>query len=70
ILEALKGVAAAHPMVLKEPPPRALFVSFTNSAMNFELRAWTSPVEDWFQVRSDLCVAINAALTAKQAVIK
>jgi potassium efflux system protein len=70
IVETLKGVAAGHPLVLKDPPPRALFVSFTNSALNFELRAWTSPTEDWYQVRSDLCLAINAALTAQKAVIK
>jgi small-conductance mechanosensitive channel len=70
IVELLKGIAAAHPMVLKDPLPRALFVSFTNGALNFELRAWTSPSEDWYQVRSDLCLAINAALTAQKAVIK
>ena len=37
----LLEVAAANPHVLKNPPPSVRFVEFGDSALNFELRAWS-----------------------------
>ena len=62
VLELLGGVAAAHPGVLAEPPPLALFLGFGDSALNFELRAWTNRFNRWVEIRSDLGVAVYAAL--------
>ena len=37
----LEATARAHPEVLRDPPPQAVFVGFGDSSINFELRAWT-----------------------------
>ena len=63
VIELLEGVARAHPKVLQNPAPRCLFMSYGDSAINFELRAWTE-YTDSGQVRSDLTVAIYDAVCA------
>jgi small-conductance mechanosensitive channel len=60
VLELLVRVARGHAEVLEEPAPVALFLGFGESALNFELRAWTSA--DHLQVSSELAVAINRGL--------
>lgn len=60
VIELLKNVAAAHPLIVADPPPQALFIDFGPDSLNFELRAWTNRFEDWAQIRSDLAVAINS----------
>lgn len=40
----------------------ALFLGFGDSALNFELRAWTDRFDQWVVIRSDLSVAVYAAL--------
>jgi small-conductance mechanosensitive channel len=64
VLELLTGVAGAHPDVLTEPAPQALFLGFGDSALNFELRAWTNRFDRWVVIRSELGVAVYAALRA------
>jgi potassium-dependent mechanosensitive channel len=63
VVELLKGIAATHPGVVKEPAPEAYPVNFASGAVTFQLRAWTNRYEDWVQVRSDLSLAIDDALT-------
>jgi potassium efflux system protein len=63
VIEVLKGVAASHPSVAKEPAPQGYVVSFGPASTSFQLRAWTDRYEDWVQVKSDLSVAIDDALT-------
>jgi small-conductance mechanosensitive channel len=63
VLEILGGVASAHPKVLAVPAPRALCTGFGDSGMTFELRAWIS-YEEFLGVRSELAIAVLAALTA------
>jgi small-conductance mechanosensitive channel len=70
VMELLKGVAAQQPLVLKEPPPRALLVSFAGDSMNLELRSWTNQSEDWSQIRSELAVAVRAALAEHKIAVK
>ena len=62
VLELLRRVAAAHPGVLAAPAPLALFLGFGDSALNFELRAWTNRFDRWVVIRSELGVALYAAL--------
>jgi small-conductance mechanosensitive channel len=61
VIELLEGVARAHPKVLREPPPRCLFLSYGDSSINFELRAWTE-YSNSQQVHSDLTVAVYDAV--------
>jgi small-conductance mechanosensitive channel len=60
VLELLLGVARAHPEVLDDPEPVALFTGFGDSSLDFELRAWT--IGDIVVIPSELRVAINRAL--------
>jgi small-conductance mechanosensitive channel len=61
VIEILLGVARAHPHVVSAPPPMALFLGFGDSALQFELRCW-GQFDLWVQVRSELAVALYAAL--------
>jgi potassium efflux system protein len=62
VIELLEAVARAHPGVLPAPAPKAFFTGFGDSAINFELRAWTAHFEQWYQIRSDLAVAAYSAM--------
>ena len=63
VIELLEAVARAHPKVLQDPAPRGLFMSYGDSSINFELRAWTEQTNT-VQVHSDLTVAIYDAIYA------
>ena len=69
VLELLKSVAANHPSIAKEPVPQAYIVNFAPGAVSFQLRAWTDRYEDWVQVRSDLSLAVDQALTRENITI-
>lgn len=69
VVELLKSVAANHAGVAKEPAPQAYVVNFASGAVTFQLRAWTDRYEDWVQVRSDLSVAVDDALTRENIMI-
>jgi small-conductance mechanosensitive channel len=62
VLSLLEGVAEAHSSVLESPKAEALFLEFGDSALNFRLRVWIPRYEEGFTIRSQLTVAINAAL--------
>jgi small-conductance mechanosensitive channel len=64
VVEVLEAVARAHPQVLSDPPPQAVFMAFGDSSINFELRAWTNLFERWPRIRTELAVATYAALHA------
>jgi potassium efflux system protein len=64
VIEVMEAVAKAHPSVLKHPPPQGFFVGYGDSSINFELRAWTDQFEKWFQIRSELAVALYDAVYA------
>jgi potassium-dependent mechanosensitive channel len=61
LIALLTTTAAAHPKVLQEPPPQVLAQAL-GANLGFELRAWTRASDDWGVVRSELILAINAAL--------
>ena len=58
LLEAIKH----HPEVLLRPEPEIWFQSFGDSALNFEIMAWTGDPRKQFRVKSDLNYAIEASL--------
>jgi potassium efflux system protein len=62
VMKLLTDVAAAHPLVVTQPRPTALLTKFGADAFSYELRAWTNSADQWAQVRSDLSVALHAAL--------
>jgi small-conductance mechanosensitive channel len=64
VIELLEQVARAHPDVLREPAPRALFTGYGDSSINFELRVWPSQFNQAVQVRSDLATAVFDAVNA------
>jgi small-conductance mechanosensitive channel len=64
VVALLLRVAGEHAAVMKDPEPLALFMGFGDSALNFELRAWTDRADAWAPVQSDLYLAVHAALTA------
>jgi small-conductance mechanosensitive channel len=70
VMELLKGAAVGQPKVLKDPPPQALLASFAGDSMNFELRIWTNQTEDWSQIRSELALAVRAALAEHNIAVK
>jgi potassium-dependent mechanosensitive channel len=59
----IEGVARVNPRVLAEPAPVCLFMSYGDSSINFELRAWTN-YDVGVKVRSELTTAIYAAVNA------
>jgi small-conductance mechanosensitive channel len=62
VLTILEKVANEHPDVVDTPPSSAIFTTFGDSSLNFELRAWITDVKIRFKVRSDLGVAIAEKL--------
>ncbi len=57
----LEETALAHPEILRDPAPKAVFVGFGDSSINFELRAWTNEFAQATQIRTDLAAAIYEA---------
>ena len=55
-------MARANPGVLPDPAPVVLFLGFGDSALNFQVRAWTARFEEWVRTRSELGLAVHAAL--------
>ena len=70
VREILERTAAAHPLVAKDPPPQALVTKLGPDSITFELRAWTDRSDQWMQIRSELAIAVNAALTAEKIAMK
>ncbi len=61
VIKLLKGVAAAHPLLAKDPAPQ-VHVTFSPGALSFEFRAYTNYSEKWPEIRSQLTLAINSVL--------
>ena len=70
VMELLRQIAEGHPLVIKDPPAKALFLGFAGGVLNFDLRCWSNQPETCTQIRSDLGVAINATLTKENLAIK
>ena len=66
VLALLADVAATLPDVVDDPAPRAVLTAFDGKTLKFDLHATTTRVEDWEQVRSDLALALRAALAREE----
>jgi len=65
VIDLLVKVAKSNQRVFSDPrPPRAFFVNFGDSALEFRLWAWVD-VNDGYSIRSELAVAVQEVL--KQA---
>jgi potassium efflux system protein len=62
VIRLLVGVAQSHPGVLLERPPMAFFLGFGESALKFELRFWSDRQDTWFQLQSDVTIAVAKAI--------
>ena len=60
----LLKVASEHPLVLKEPEPTAVFLSFGDSTLDMELRVFIVGRDQVFQIQNELNLAINRAFRA------
>jgi small-conductance mechanosensitive channel len=70
VMALLESVASEHPSISKSPRPQALFVKQGAGALNFELDAWTDQPARGVQFRSELALAVNAALTRAKVPIR
>lgn len=54
VFETLLKCAKSHPNVVEKPDPQVLFRKFGDSSLDFELRVWTSDVDNRLTLISDL----------------
>jgi potassium-dependent mechanosensitive channel len=64
VIRMLEQVARAHPEVLADPAPRAFFMGFGDSSLNFEVRAWTDHYLERQKIRSELAIGVYDAARA------
>lgn len=72
VKKLLEEVAANHPLVIVDntaPAPRAFFLGFGDSSLDFELRCFIRDIDQIFEVRSDLNFNIDAAFRANNVSI-
>jgi potassium-dependent mechanosensitive channel len=62
VIKLLVQAAEAHPRVMLARPPAAFFLGFGDNALNFELRFWSEDPDTWFQLRSEVTLAVEKAL--------
>jgi potassium-dependent mechanosensitive channel len=62
VIKLLVVTAETYPGVLLDRPPMAFFMGFGESSLNFELRFWSAWQDTWFQLQSDVTVAVAKAL--------
>jgi small-conductance mechanosensitive channel len=61
VIELLEGVANKHPLVARNPAPKALFLGFGESSLNFQLNVWFAENE-WYGGASEVRIAASDAL--------
>jgi potassium efflux system protein len=57
--DQLLELAKAHPLILKDPEPTAIFTGFGDSTLNLELRAFIVGRDAFAQIQDELNLAIN-----------
>jgi small-conductance mechanosensitive channel len=62
VLPLLREAALAHPEVLREPAPVALFREFGDSSLNFAVRFWIAEPQRFWTVWSEVTISVNNAL--------
>jgi small-conductance mechanosensitive channel len=64
VLQVLRRIGEAQPRALPEPAPLAMCTGFRDDGLQLELRVWTGRVEEAELLRSELTIAVHAALAA------
>ncbi len=62
VLKILQKAMTNHEKIMDEPPPKALFIGFGDSSLDFRLLFWTNDFENRWQLESDINVRINNEL--------
>lgn len=62
VIETLLGAVRGVEKVLSDPEPVVLFKGFGDSALDFEVRAWTGDFDSSMQTLSAICVRMTSAL--------
>jgi small-conductance mechanosensitive channel len=62
LLDVLLSVARQHPSVLAEPEPVALLRGFGDSSLECALLCWTSDVDNYIRLTSEVTVAVYEAI--------
>ena len=62
VVAILAETARANPGILPDPAQIVLFLWFGDSSLNFQVSAWTARFEEWVRTRSELGLAVHAAL--------
>ena len=70
VIEVLKRVASENPLVTKIPAPQVFLTKFAADSFSYEMHVWTNYADRWIEIRSDLSVALNAALVKENISIK
>jgi potassium efflux system protein len=61
VIELLLGVVRGHPEVRRDPEPGAFFMAFGPCSLDFLLMFWAEQ-QTHFRLRSEVAIAVNAAL--------
>ncbi len=61
VLQILLGVAEANPRTMQDPAPKAFFLGFGDSSLDFRVLAWAD-LENRLEMESEIKVGINQAL--------
>ena len=70
VIGLLERIAASHPSVIADPPPRAAVVKLTPDSIALELHTWTDRRDETLQIRSDLAIAVSAAFAQEKIGIR
>jgi potassium efflux system protein len=62
VKQLLLRVATGHALVLKDPPPEALFDEFAGDKLNFTLRVYLGSRDVYIRLRHELNAGIKSAL--------
>ena len=62
VIQLLKAAATTDPATEDRPEPEVYITGITAAGISLVVRAWTHRYEDWIEVRSELSVALLAAL--------
>ncbi|WP_083531129.1 mechanosensitive ion channel family protein [Pararhizobium antarcticum] len=65
VMDLLLEIAEAHPLVLRNPSPSAVFSAFGEATMTFELRVYVADIVNGGGVRNDLRLAIYERFRAE-----
>ncbi len=70
VMDLMLKCARGVELLTSDPAPQATLAGFAPGAMTFDLQAWTKRYEDWTIARSELSIAVSAALRGAGVLFK